>query len=294
MTSTDHLTTSIGQIRRASSAAEIQALLQACVEPLGADQAYFVTFVRDDHDLVICRYLLACDALWCRLYLAAGCQHHDPWLIYATYHAEPIAASSLDVVATEHRQVVALIREGGFQSALLVPAHAGLSQSRTSLLCLGFRTPGHYEGELPDRLRLLARALAAELHDWWGARIRRELVDQAQLTPIELSLVRHQCAGHGSKRIADELKVSPASIKSRFQRLHAKLGVINRREAARLLVDCGLILPSSNSRRALGPMPLLAAMPMNTGISPVLPVDSTPRRDGSAPKVIAHKRVLRA
>ena len=71
-TPTDHLTTLIGQIRRASSAAEIQALLQVCVAPLGADQAYFVTFVRDDHDLVICRYLLACDARWCRLYLAGG------------------------------------------------------------------------------------------------------------------------------------------------------------------------------------------------------------------------------
>lgn len=238
--------------------------MQACISPLDADQAYFVTFVRDDHDLVICRFMLACDARWCRRYLAAGCQNHDPWLVYATHHSEPTAASALDVVATEHRQVVALIREGGFVSTLLVPAHSGLSQARTSLLCLGSGTVDHFERRDSAAHRILARALAAELHEWWSARIRRELIDAAQLTPIELSLVRHQCAGHSSKRIASELHVSPASIDSRFQRLHAKLGVLNRRQAARLLVDCGLILPSSNSRRALGPMQI---EPINTGFS---------------------------
>jgi DNA-binding CsgD family transcriptional regulator len=252
----------------------LQSLLQACLGPLGADQAYFVTFVRDDEDLVICRFMLACEASWCRLYLHAGCQHHDPWLVYATHHSEPLVASALDIVAIEHRQVLGLIREGGFHSTLLVPAHSGRSHSRTSLLCLGSRTPGHFEQDQRPSHRILARGLAAEMHEWWSARIRRELVDTAQLTPTELSLVRHQCAGHGSKHIASELNVSPASIDSRFQRLHAKLGVPNRRLAARLLVDSGLILPTTDRRARRGRFEIPS---MNTAIPAVSPIGSTSR-----------------
>lgn len=253
----------ISSIPQAASPAHLQSRLQACLGPLGVDHAYFVTFVRDDDDLLICRFMLACETGWHRRYLDVGGPTVDPWLVYATHHSEPLVASELDLVTTEHRRVLTLIRDGGFHSTLLVPAHSGRSQARSSLLCLGSRTEGHFERDHRPSHRILARALAAELHEWWSARIRRELVDSAQLTATELSLVRHQCAGHGSKQIAAELHVSPASIDSRFQRLHAKLGVPNRRQAARLLVDSGLILPT-DARRSRNSQ--IEKQPINTTV----------------------------
>ena len=101
--------------------------------------------------------------------------------------------------------------------------------------------PGYFEGEAFGRFRLGARILAAELHDWWLARIRRELIVKARITQADLELLRHQCQGHSSKRIAAELRVSNSSINSRFQRMNTKLGVPNRRMAARLAVECGLL-----------------------------------------------------
>ena len=84
--------------------------------------------------------------------------------------------------------------------------------------------------------------LACELHEWWLARLRNELMARARITEGDLELLRHQCLGHSSKRIAAELRVSRSSINSRFQRMNSRLGVTNRRMAARLAVECGLIL----------------------------------------------------
>ena len=80
------------------------------------------------------------------------------------------------------------------------------------------------------------------MHDWWLARIRRELIVKARITQADLELLRHEYQGHSSKRIAAELQVSKSSTNSRFQRMNMKLGVPNRRLAARLAVECGLLI----------------------------------------------------
>jgi DNA-binding CsgD family transcriptional regulator len=208
---------------------------------LGAQSAVFVSFIRDNADLSACRFMLACEPGWCQRYLDAGCFAHDPWLAYAAHHSEPIVASALPVRDAEGQQVVALAVQNGFASAALVPAHSGAGHSRISLLCLGSETPGFFEGAGFGRFRLGARLLAAELHDWWLARIRRELILKARITPGDLELLRHERQGHSSKRIAAELQVSKSSINSRFQRMNIKLGVPNRRLAAKLTLECGLL-----------------------------------------------------
>ena len=218
------------------------ALLRECVATLGAEHAVFVSFVRDSADVAACRFMLACDPGWCQAYLDTGCLAHDPWLAYAAHHAEPIVASTLPVIDADSRRVVDLARHNGFASAVLVPAHSGAGHSRISLLCLGSAREGYFEGEGFARFRLGARLLAAELHDWWLARLRRELIVKARITPADLELLRHERQGHSSKRIATELQVSKSSINSRFQRMNMKLGVPNRRMAARLAVECGLLL----------------------------------------------------
>ena len=217
------------------------ALLREGVNALGAENAVFVSFIRDNADLSACRFMLVCEPDWCRRYLEAGCFAHDPWLAYAAHHSEPIVATSLPVLDAEGQRVIALAMQNGFASAALVPAHSGAGHSRISLLCLGSSTPGFFEGDGFGRFRLGARLIAAEMHDWWLSRIRRELIVKARITQADLELLRHEHQGHSSKRIAAELHVSKSSINSRFQRMNMKLGVPNRRLAARLAVECGLL-----------------------------------------------------
>ena len=231
----------IERIAATRDRAGLLALLRTCMHALGAENAAFVSFVRDDADVASCRFMLACAPGWCQRYLDANCIIHDPWLAYAAHHGEPVLASALRISDVQARRVIDLAAQHGFASAVLVPVHSGAGHSRISLLCLGSAQAGYFEGDGFGRLRLGARLLAAELHDWWMVRIRRELIVKARITPSDLELLRHEHLGHSSKHIAASLQVSASSINSRFQRMNAKLGVPNRRLAARLAAQCGLL-----------------------------------------------------
>lgn len=230
------------KVATANDQQTVHALFQQGVAALGATSAVFVSFVRDDGDLAACRFMLACDPHWARIYVQEGHFAHDPWLAYAAHHSEPVVASTLNVLDDDHQRVIQLAARAGFVSAVLVPAHSGAGHSRISLLCLGSASPGYFEDAGLLRLRVSARMLALELHDWWLSRIRRDLIAKARITAADLILLQHECQGHGSKKIATELQVSTSSINSRFQRMNAKLGVGNRRMAVQLAVECGLIL----------------------------------------------------
>ena len=213
------------KVAAANDQQTVHALFQQGVAALGATSAVFVSFVRDDGDLAACRFMLACDPHWARLYVQEGHFAHDPWLAYAAHHSEPVVASTLNVLDGDHQRVIQLAARAGFVSAVLVPAHSGAGHSRISLLCLGSASPGYYEDAGLLRLRVSARMLALELHDWWLSRIRRDLIAKARITAADLILLQHECQGHGSKKIATELQVSTSSINSRFQRMNAKLGL---------------------------------------------------------------------
>ena len=237
----DRVTTHIERIPETADQPALLDLLHRCAIALGADNAIFVSFVRDDADISTCRFMFACAPEWCQRYLDINNIAHDPWLAYATHHSEPIVASTLRVVDHEARRVVDLANRHGFASAVLAPAHDGPGHSRISLLCLGSTRAGYFEGGGVTRFKLHARLLAAEMHAWWMRRIRRELVFAARITPADLVLLRHEAQGHSSKHIAAAHQVSVASINSRFQRMNAKLGVPNRRMAARSAAQCGLL-----------------------------------------------------
>lgn len=231
------------RITCASDQAAVQSLLSEGMAALGAENAVFVSFMRENLRVSSCRLMLACDPAWCRQYLDAGLITSDPWLAYASHHSEPLVASSLKVVDPDRLRAIKLAMQNGFASAVLVPVHSGSSHTRVSLLCLGSWSVGQFEGISFGRFKLGARVLACELHEWWLAQLRNELLARARITEGDLELLRHQCLGHSSKRIANELRVSRSSINSRFQRMNARLGVANRRMAARLAAECGLILP---------------------------------------------------
>lgn len=231
----------IERIATTRDQAAVLELLRTCTRALGAENAAFVSFVRDDTDVASCRFMLACAPRWCQRYLDANYIVHDPWLAYAAHHSEPVIASTLRVSEVQARRVIDLAAQHGFASAVLVPVHSGAGHSRISLLCLGSAQAGYFEDDGFGRFRLGARLLAVELHDWWMVRIRRELIVKARITPSDLELLRHEHLGHSSKRIATSLQVSASSINSRFQRMNAKLGVPNRRQAARLAAECGLL-----------------------------------------------------
>ena len=231
----------VRQIPAAADSLAALALLEEATHRLGAEVSAFVSFVRDDQSREMFRFLLACDAAWCIEYEQQAWYAHDPWLSYAKSNSDPIRASELPIGSKNDLVVLELAARYGFNSAVILPAPSSGNVSRTGLLCLGSSTPGFFDDEVYIGLKVAARGLAMELHEWWIKQIRHELVNEAHLTDDDLVLLRYEHVGHSSKAIAAALDTSPSSIDSRFQRLNQKLRVPNRKAAAALAVEYGLI-----------------------------------------------------
>ena len=225
----------------AANEADALALLKESADCMGADSAAFGSFIRDDPSHESYRFLLACDPVWCLEYGRRAWYSHDPWLNYALQHSEPVRASEIPVETNEGRAIVQLAEEFGVRSAVIVPAPASGGVTRIGVLCLCSSHKGFFDGDGFVALKVAARSLAMELNEWWIDRIKRELRASARISPEDLALLRHERLGHGTKRIADELGTSTSSVDSRFQRINAKLGVANRKAAAALAAEYGLI-----------------------------------------------------
>lgn len=61
------------------------------------------------------------------------------------------------------------------------------------------------------------------------------------LTPKELDILARLAAGAPNKRIADELYVTPATVKTHLAHIYAKLGVRNRHEAVSRALARGIV-----------------------------------------------------
>ena len=107
------------------------------------------------------------------------------------------------------------------------------------MLCLGSNTPNYFEDEGFPALKVIARPFATALHEWCIRNVRDELVRSSRITPADLLLLDYHSKGLGTKQIANALGTSTTCVNSRFQRVNIKLGVLNRRSAARLAARAG-------------------------------------------------------
>jgi len=211
------------------------------IATLGAERAWFVSVDCQGDDFDALCMQSACDPAWTRRYLDEQLYRTDPWLFYARRHAEPVLASGLNGLTVQQQATLQLAADAGFVSCALMPAHAGTRAGQFGLLALGHSTAGYFEDGGFALLRICGRTLALELHGWWIEHRRREKLADVRLTDDDLVLLELHVKGRSSEEIADALHVTRQSINSRFQRLNKRLHVPNRRAAAQVALDCGLI-----------------------------------------------------
>jgi DNA-binding CsgD family transcriptional regulator len=225
----------------AATPAEAVALFTETVHRMGAECGVFASFIREDEWQQSFRFLLACDPVLCEEYRRQGWYSDDPWLHYAQHHTEPIRGEQIPALTAAHQRVSTLIMSYGFRSSVVVPAPSSGGLSRLGVLVLGSSTLGYFDGPGYSALRLAARSAAMEIHEWFVRQVRDELMRDTRLTEEEIALLVRERDGESTKQIAAALGTSEISINSRFQRLNAKLNVPNRRSAARLAAEYGLI-----------------------------------------------------
>lgn len=223
------------------SEAELLRLLHEATTHLGADSSFFMSFVREGTSFESYRFLLACDPLWCLEYERAACYVDDPWRAYAAGHSEPTRGSEIACASDRQQAVVRLAERFGFRSTAIIPAPTGGGLSRIGMLVLGSAAAGFFEAEGYLAFKVLARSLAMELHESCTALIRDDLIHESGLSPLELSLLAYERDGIETKTIAKLLRRSEEAIDCRFRRVNAKLNAPNRKLAARLAAEYGLI-----------------------------------------------------
>jgi DNA-binding CsgD family transcriptional regulator len=239
----DHIVQVLEMLPRLGDAQDAGAavdLFQQILILLGVGAGVFLSFIRDDSTRSSYRSLLACDPLWAVEYAKGGWYDRDPWLRHALNATEPIRATELQVLP-EEEDFVRAASSLGFASAVIIPAPSSAGPSRVGVLCLGSQALGFFEGDGYARLRVIARALAMELHRWLLQNVRAELLGKSRITPAEIELLRHEEAGHTSKVIAAVLDIEAKTVDCRFQRLSAKLDAPDRRTAARIARLYGLL-----------------------------------------------------
>lgn len=228
-------------ITEARSTSEVIFLFREAAVGLGADGGVFLSCLREDATRTSLRSLWACDPSWAADYASHRWFEHDPWLRYATSDAEPTRSRNLICSSTEENAFIRAAEEHGFSSALIAPAPSPVGLSRVGVLCLGSADSGNFDSENYPQVRVLARALAMELHHWIAKSMREELLQEARLTEADLSLLRHEAAGHSSKIIGAAMNLEAKTIDCRFQRVNAKLGAADRRSSVRIARLYGLL-----------------------------------------------------
>lgn len=218
----------------ADSTESAMTLFREAVMGLGADAGVFISYLRDDATRSWHRSLFACNPVWASEYARHGWFEHDAWLRHATHDTEPVRSSELQLASADEEAFAAAAATFGFTSALIAPAPSCVGLSRVGVLCLGSARSGFFDDEGYAKTRVLARALAMELHRWLMKVIRKELLVKSRLTAADIELLRHEEAGHGSKFIGAALKIDSKTVDCRFQRVNAKLEASDRRTAVRI------------------------------------------------------------
>ncbi|MEO6746271.1 MAG: autoinducer binding domain-containing protein, partial [Caldimonas sp.] len=225
---------------------QLVRLLTEAVRHLGVDAGYYASVVVDGETVISHRLLLACDptfGLALERFMAA---RDDPWLRQAMATSEPFCASHNLLRQHGGSEMERLAAEHGFRSALVIPVPAGGGMPRRrvvrlGVMVLGSRSEGCFEHEPSPRLRVVARALAMELHESYGDFLSRERIRTDAISSSDLDLLRRDRAGESTKVIARVLNTTPHAIDQRFYRLGMKLGARSRHAAVRLAVEYGLI-----------------------------------------------------
>jgi DNA-binding CsgD family transcriptional regulator len=229
------------RVQLATGPGDIQSLLHLTTITLGAERSFFASICSSEDEAGYA-FVLDCDSLWWHRYRATCPLPENPWLTYATRHSALVLASQLERMAPACQRPLTTAPDTGFTSAVLVPTHSGRLERRASLLCFGHSVAGYFEDSALAMLRVATKSLALEFHEWWASHERQQLVERTSLSEADLRLLAQHCAGLSSKQIACDLQISRESVNSRFQRIIARLGVRNRRAAARVAIDCGLIV----------------------------------------------------
>ena len=229
------------QLQSAQEPPQLLDALVSATEAIGAAASLYSVAIPESESGPFSFSLFACHPAFAHRQQQIGPLPDHPWLRFARTHSSPGTDRTVEVEGSADREALALAQQYGFASCLIVPTPAGPDLQRVEMLCLGSRQHAAFEGEDARLVRALARALAAELHDWVTRHLSASLREVAQLQKIDITLLHLEWQGLGTKAISARTGLSPSAVDTRFQRLNQRLDCPNRKASARRAAEHGLL-----------------------------------------------------
>jgi len=218
----------------------VRAILDETGALLDATHWIFATIAPQTSPIESWRFLVGCPAKWCQIYARNHWYLNDPVMQYALENTTPRLISNLPLSTAGQRRMLQEAKQFGFDDGIVVPAH-GPNNIRVGALYLAYAVARTMPLELLNAVRSALRALAATLLDWDSACLRRDLLNETRLTEREIRLLGYELRGFTAQDIANLEEVPVNSVNRTFGSIINKMGMTNKREAARLALASGLV-----------------------------------------------------
>ncbi len=228
-------------IQQATSPPQLLDSLAHATAAIGATGSVYTAAIPEDGQELSCFSFFACHPAIAKAQGSKPLLLSHPWFRFAQTHSMPGTDHQIRLQHESDAAALQLASQYGFKSCLVVPASIGTPSGRLEMLCIGSAQADDFEGPEARAVRALARALAAELHDWLTRHLMERLRSAAQLQAIDIDLLALEWQGLGTKEIAVRTGMTPQSVNSRFQRLNVRLNCANRKHAARRAAAYGLL-----------------------------------------------------
>lgn len=231
----------ITRIHLAMDSPQLLERLMRATTAIGATASIYTLTIPENGTEPSSFSLFACHPALAQRQYRVGPLSNHPWFRCAWERSAPTTEQQVLLTSASDAEAIDLARQHGFRSCLIVPTPSRADPERLEMLCLGSTTDGAFEGEDASIVRTLARALAAELHDWVSRHLSESLQEAARLQKPDIELLKFEWQGLGTKEIALKTGMSPAAVNSRFQRLNTRLECTTRKASARRAAAYGLL-----------------------------------------------------
>jgi len=207
----------------------VKLLTTSAIQNTGAEFFIYST-IRENksaqqHD--IHHHFENCSPEWRTIYDRRKWFMNDPFIEYARSHTEPIISSHIAAVTAGQSEMIAAAAVHGFRSGMIIPAHNNLgAQQCLGMLMVGSSAAPEQVNEVLLSNRVIYRALALELMDWWRNQFRQRAIERFKIQQREMQILTYLHNGKTISEIAALTDVKSSTLYRHLNALKDKLNAV--------------------------------------------------------------------
>ena len=236
----DSLLRLIGDIKSCRQESYLYELLIDIFDKLEVTSYLYVTLLKDSKNRDSYRFLIGCDPAWYQLYCTNQWHHIDPFIRYGREYMKPILISELSTLTDAQLKIIDHSGESGFKSGLILPAHADLNR-RIGILIAGNPFDNDVGDQKLEKYRAILRAISFELLDWWISRLQSKVGAEIKVTEQEKIILKLAYDDYTAAEIGQVLNLTVSQVNNRVRNINLQFGVDNKKSAAFLAMEYGII-----------------------------------------------------